>query len=100
MKIKYFLASVIITMTITTGALLMPFAEYNSSRYMTDEMQKMSEISFNEDAVTVGLFGEKVTVKTDILTTVSKTITPFLPNEIKLSVKIIQTLAKYIGEAQ
>ena len=99
MNVKYFLSAVIITVTVTTGALLMPFAEYNSSRYMTAEMQKMSEISFDEEAVTVGMFGEKISVKTNDLSSIFRTVVPFLPNEIKLSAELVQLVSEYIGEA-
>ena len=100
MNVKYFLSAVIITVTVTTGALLMPFAEYNSSPYMTAEMQKMSEISFDEETVTVGVFGEKLSVKTDDLSSFFRSLAPFLPNEIKLSAELVQLLAEYIGEAR
>lgn len=100
MNAKYFLSAVIITVTVTTGALLMPFAEYNSSRYMTDEMQKLSEISFEQEAVTVGVFGEKISVKTSDISSTFNTIVPFLPNEIKLSAELVQLVAEYIGEVR
>ena len=100
MNAKYFLSAVIITVTVTTGAMLMPFAEYNSSRYMTDEIQKLSEISFDEEAVTVGVFGEKISVKTSDVSSVFSALAPFLPNEIKLSAELVQLAAEYIGEAQ
>lgn len=100
MNAKYFLSAVIITITVTTGALLMPFAEYNSSRYMTDEMQKLSEISFEQEAVTVGVFCEKISVKTSDISSTFNTIVPFLPNEIKLSAELVQLVAEYIGEVR
>ena len=100
MNVKYFLCSAIITITLTTGALLMPFAEYNSSRYMTADMQKMSELSFDQEALTVGMFGEKMTLKTSTLSKAIDAITPFLPNELKLSAELVQYVAEYIGEAQ
>ena len=100
MNVKYFLCSAIITITLTTGALLMPFAEYNSSRYMTAEVQKMSEISFDEQAVSVGVFGEKISVKTSDISSAFNILVPFLPNEIKLSAELVQLVAEYIGEAQ
>ena len=78
----------------------MPFAEYNSSRYMTDEMQKLGEITFDENAVTVGLFGEKISVENKDIANVFETLTPFLPNEIKFSAELVQLVAEYIGEAQ
>lgn len=99
MNVKYFLSAMIITVTVTTGALLMPFAEYNSSRFMTAELEKMGEISFDEEAVSVGFFGEKLSVKTDELSDVLTTAAPFLPNEIKLSAELVHLLAEYIGEA-
>ena len=100
MNAKYFLSAVIITITITTGALLMPIAEYNSSRYMTDETEKLGELLIGEEALTVGLFGEKISVKTKNVTETFRTITPFLPNELKLSMQVIQQIAERIGEAQ
>ena len=100
MDIKIFLSAAIITITVTTGALLMPFAEYNSSRYMIDEMEKLGEIAFDEEAVTVGVFGEKISVKTKDIADIFETLTPFLPNEIKLSAELVQLVTEYIGEAQ
>lgn len=96
MNLRLFISSMIITMTVTTGALLMPFAEYNSSRFMTEKPEKMTEISFEEDALTVGIFGERLTVEARPAKDVVK---PFLPNEIKLSLELVRILKEYMGEA-
>ncbi len=96
MNLRLFISSMIITITVTTGALLMPFAEYNSSRFMTEKPEKMAEISFEEDALTVGIFGERLSVETKPAKDVLK---PFLPNAIKLSAELVRILEEYMGEA-
>lgn len=96
MNLRLFISSMIITITVTTGALLMPFAEYNSSRFMTEKPEKMAEISFEEDALTVGFFGERLSVETNPAKDVLK---PFLPNAIKLSAELVRILEEYMGEA-
>ena len=96
MNLRLFISSMIITITVTTGFLLMPFAEYNSSRFMTEKPERMTEISFDEDALTVGIFGERLSVETKPAKDVVK---PFLPNAIKLSLELVQLFEEYMGEA-
>ncbi len=99
MNVRYFLASMIITVTVITGFMLMPFAEYNTSRYMVDDVERMTEFFFDEKTVSVGVFGERLSLKTRDVSAVTQQITPFLPNEIKLSAELFRILAEYMGEA-
>lgn len=99
MKIRYFLASMIITIVVTTGFVLMSFAEYNTARYMVDDVNKMTEVLFDEETVSVGIFGERLSVQTKDVSTAIQQIEPFLPSEIKLGAELFRKLAEYMGEA-
>ena len=96
MNVRLFMSSMIITIAVTTGLLLMPFAEYNSSRFMTEKPERMTEISFEEDTVTVGIFGERLSVQTK---PVKDRLIPFVPNAVKLSEELVRLLKDYMGEA-
>ena len=99
MKIRYFLASMIITIVVTTGFVLMSFAEYNTARYMVDDVNKMTEFLFDEETVSVGVFGERMSVQTKDVSAAIQQIEPFLPSEIKLGAELFRILAEYMGEA-
>lgn len=92
-----------ITVTVVTAVLLMPFAEYNTARYISGTPPKMTEFDFGKDAVTVGVFGQKLSLereKVDAVQEVFEKLTPLVPNEIRISAKILEKIGEYIGEAE
>lgn len=102
-NVKLFFASMMITVVVVTAVLLMPFAEYNTAKYISGTPPKMTEFDFGEDAVTVGVFGQKLSVEREKVDTVQKVfnnLTPLVPNEIRISAKLFEKIGEYIGEAE
>ena len=102
-NVKLFFTSMMITIVVVTAGLLMPFAEYNTARYISGTPPKMTEFEFGEDSVTVGVFGQKLSVereKVDMVNELFQKLTPLVPNEIRISAKLFERLGEYIGEAE
>lgn len=100
---KLFFTSMMITAAVVTAVLLMPFAEYNTAKYISGTPPKMTEFEFGEEVVTVGVFGQKLSVErgtVDTAQTVLEKLTPLVPNEIRFSAKFFEKLGEYIGEAE